>query len=509
MKKKPLIIVAITIPVVLIAGLVLMLLLRGTHANGIIQGTESGMENNPETSIKSSNENSINSVAELYCTKCKNNVKGIVSAELVSQEKPLVFYDLMERPKIEGVKVKLTYNDGSSETVDAYEAMEHYSNVKSSIYGYQHRKGMFFDIGIFQGTGAFRPKQTPLPPGLNRIAMYCVDAAFGSEESHWELSRNPEETGVDGGLAYCMVEVYAQTAQEYMAENKPSFAAVTETNDAKLSLKRGESGLIQLSAKENGMYLLQIDGDYRFNKQEYDGSGVFIIGRPYTNEKDRSNSYYDYYVRLNPNEPMYVQVKALKDRKASLRASMTRLPEVTIAVGETVTITQPVSLRIKDYDSEKVWNDTSKDLWQELYWDGCYLLSGKDYSQYAYYMLDAYEIRFFDMPYGFFTEHLQPACNDQVIVPEEGKTATVTLRLGNTAMPDREIRMKIGESHWLRELVTTDFRGSISCKIEPAGVFELQDKNGNAYVHALKKGEATLTIGKAPKVLGTITIIVE
>jgi len=401
------------------------------------------------------------------------DTKPIVSAELVSQAKPLAFYDLMERPKIEGIKVKLTYEDGSSKVVDAYEAQEKFSGR------FAYRKGMFFDIGIFHGTGAFRPKQTPLPPGLNRIAMYCVDAALYDEESDWELSRNPEETGVDGGFAYCMIEVYAQTAEEYMAEQKPSFVAVTEFNDGKLSLEKGESGLIQLSAKESGMYLLQIDGDYLFNNQEYDGSGVLFSGGSRGSvESDIAIFICDYYVQLNANESMYVQVKALDDRKASLRISMTRMPEVTIAVGETVTNTQPVSLRIKDYDIDKVWSDTSKNLWQEFYWDGCYLLSGKDYKQYAPlpYSLDAYEIYFFDMPYQVFTEHLQPAWDGHIIIPEEGKSATVTLRLGNIAMPDKTIGMKLGDSLSLREVVTTDFRGGIACALEPADVFELQEK---------------------------------
>jgi len=122
---------------------------------------------------------------------CEHIVKPIVSAELVSQKKPLEVFQLMEEPEIWGIKVKLTYEDGSSEVVNAQKLKYH----AYTRYGdYAHWKGMFFDTSILP----------LLTPGINQVALYCVDTVIYNEEvTLWELSPNPEETG----LAFCMVEV--------------------------------------------------------------------------------------------------------------------------------------------------------------------------------------------------------------------------------------------------------------------------------------------------------------
>ena len=99
------------------------------------------------------------------CRGCFHKVKPVVSAELVSQEKPLVFFELNEYPELEGIKVRLTHEDGSSEVVDAYWIKDH--NVNGGFH--THRKGMALDS-----------REPPMKPGLNRVAMYCVDFCYNS-----------------------------------------------------------------------------------------------------------------------------------------------------------------------------------------------------------------------------------------------------------------------------------------------------------------------------------------
>lgn len=77
-----------------------------------------------------------------------------------------MFYELLGQPKIEGVKVKLTYEDGSSEVVDAYEAQEHDASSDDD-FGSRHWKGMCFD------TRGNDPERPMLEPGKHEIALFC------------------------------------------------------------------------------------------------------------------------------------------------------------------------------------------------------------------------------------------------------------------------------------------------------------------------------------------------
>ena len=154
--------------------------------------------------------------------------------ELVSQEKPLVFYEPMEQPPVDGIKVKLNYADGSSKVVDA-------SKLASIVYGigdiYTHYKGMLFSTyTLHQLSNSFETEEPMLQPGPHRIAMYYVDdTLWWHELYYYAFAHNPEKRveGIEWGrglnFAYCMVDVYAQTAEEYIAEHNPPFAIVTET----------------------------------------------------------------------------------------------------------------------------------------------------------------------------------------------------------------------------------------------------------------------------------------
>ena len=267
---------------------------------------------------------------EKYGEKMVQNTKKIASVELISQKKPLVFFELMEQPTTEGVKVKITYEDGSSEVVDAYKMVSR--KIQTSNSYYTHYKGMFFATSILPQFG-FRTTEAFLEPGLHSIAMYYLDSNYDLfAEGEWEFAHDPEEVEVgSANLGYCMVEVYAQTAEEYVAEHKPPMATVTESSDGKLLLKKNERGLIQLLVKESGTYLLQIGGEYRpisgylwLKDWDYIGSGVLFCGEPLP---DTNDPYYDYYVQLNANEPMYIGVRALDESSTSLDISLTRVPE--------------------------------------------------------------------------------------------------------------------------------------------------------------------------------------
>jgi len=141
----------------------------------------------------------------IYLRRCGHRVKPIVSAELVSQEEPIVFFDLREDPIIEGIKVKLTYEDGSSKTVDAYNAKECYyiTDMVGGDVGIWHVKGMFFGPRWYW----YSSERQTLEPGINHIAMFCVDEKYGGDYAGFLTPNfdfyNPEEAGV----AYCMVEV--------------------------------------------------------------------------------------------------------------------------------------------------------------------------------------------------------------------------------------------------------------------------------------------------------------
>ena len=249
-----------------------------------------------------------------YGDKLVQTTKKIASVELVSQERPLVFFEQMEKPPIEGLKVKINYEDSSSEVVDAYEM-----NTRKFQTSYNpsslHYKGMFFATNTFS---PFRTSEFLLEPGLHSIVMYYIDYSYDLDyDGEWEFAHNPEEIDVGSSVnfGYCMVDVYVQTAEEYIAERKPPLARVTESNEGRLSLKKDESGLIQFLAKESGKYLLQIEGEYRLNVRDYTRSGALFF--------EEGN----FCAQLNANEPIYIGVRALDESSASLDISLTRVPD--------------------------------------------------------------------------------------------------------------------------------------------------------------------------------------
>ena len=259
---------------------------------------------------------------------CGQEPKPIVSAELVSQEKPLVFFQLMEEPKIEGIKVKLTYEDGSSEVVDAYDMETCTFNYEwsSGDAGMHHLKGMCFNTR-FTTWNRIRPA---LKPGKHQIALFYVDDTYPwstdlIEDPAFD-SLNPEDVGV----AYCMVEVYAQTGDEYIAAHKAKYTLVTESKDGKLKTHMGTDGLdsyglVKLLAKGSGTFEIKI-GDGGNLIESYCGSGE------YKYVFDSADLTENSYVKLNANEPMFLRAWTYSSIGGpALNVSMTRVPDDTIA----------------------------------------------------------------------------------------------------------------------------------------------------------------------------------
>ena len=350
-----------------------------------------------------------------YCLACKHRLNPPVSAELVSQDKPLVFFELMEElPKIEGIRVRLTYKDGKSEVVDAYD-MDSHDTANHSRY---------HDIGMFYAPGLCQPHRPPLEPGLRQIPLYCVDRIGYYGPGY------PSD-------AFCMVEVYAQTPEEYLAEHDTPFVTVTESSEGTAFLEQYGDCLAKLLVEESGTYALTIDGACAFDESAYIGGGVLFHGLHRTETADydpgaslermrnpdyepvQETEYVCYYARLNAGEPMFLHILGTWDEGGSnLRASMERLPEVTIALGETVTVAQPTVLRIKDYDESKAWPDEWQDY--DAVRTGRYILAGED----------CYHRNVHDWVLGFVRREGWPAWDGHVIIPHEGKAAEITLRLG-------------------------------------------------------------------------------
>jgi len=236
------------------------------------------------------------------------------------------------------------------------------------------------------------------------------------------------EFAEEPGYAHCMVEVYAQTGDEYLAGHDLPSTTVTPSEDGTLALKGDEwRGLVRLLAEESGVYAFTIEGGCFFFTHEYTGSGAVFEGEYHTPESltdvpsigpDFSawmDEFYQngYYARLKANEPVFVPIYlSWPEKSASVRISLARLPEIEIALGETIEITQPSALRIKGYDTSKAW--ARPDDWADDNLAGCYILTGTDYDHYSEH-----------------DRNFHPAVLDgHVIVPKAGKTATVTLRLG-------------------------------------------------------------------------------
>ena len=242
---------------------------------------------------------------EIHLFGCRHKINSVVSVELVSQEAPLVFYQLMEKPKIEGIKVKLTYEDGSTELVDAYDSRTHYAFGK----GKTHEQGMFFhQIDMYQ------PLRPALEPGVHLVPMYCADIVY--------TYMNDPGFADEIDLAYCMVEVYAQTGDEYLAESNVPRTTVTPGGEGTLDLE-GDNwrGLVRFLAEESGVYLFTFDGDCFYFAHEYTGSGAVFEGNLGFRKEGG-------YVQLNANEPVFVPFyRRWFADSASLRITLTRIPD--------------------------------------------------------------------------------------------------------------------------------------------------------------------------------------
>jgi len=264
--------------------------------------------------------------------ECGHDVKPIASAELVSQEKPLAFFQLMEEPKIEGIKVRLTYGDGSSEVVDAYD-MERcsWSTDPGFDAGVDHLKGMCFNTLLYW------PERQVLPPGKQQIAMFCVDGKYwwNTDESNSPGfdSLNPEGVGV----AYCMVEVYAQTGDEYIAEHNVPYALVTESSDGDMppalwdENSRDQYGIVKLLAKESGIYAIVIS-DGSLGYESYGGAIKLDTVKLANDGYNMSNLRY--YAKLNANEPMFLKVGFSFYSVPVHVSSLTCVPDGTVAFDE-------------------------------------------------------------------------------------------------------------------------------------------------------------------------------
>ena len=270
---------------------------------------------------------------------CGHEVKPVVSMELVSQKKPLVFFELLEYPKMEDIKVKLTYEDGSSEVLDAYDLKycSYSSEWSSGDAGMEHHRGMFITY-----PGAFT-----LNPGRQQIAMFYVDLkrAWSTDDGlafkGYFDSLHPENAGVDyygfGSLpledtdvAYCMVEVYAQTGDEYIAEHNLPFVLVTESSGGDVITQKGEYGMeygiIKLLAQESGTYLIEAEGGTLYEK--YAGNGEFKCDIKKNPDGAYDAAYSAYYARLNANEPLFIKAYS------SIHVSIKRVPDGTVAFDE-------------------------------------------------------------------------------------------------------------------------------------------------------------------------------
>ena len=241
---------------------------------------------------------------------CHHKLNPVVSVELVSQEAPLVFYQLMEEPKIEGIRVRLTYADGSTEIVNAGDSQTHgrFGVARLDL----HEKGMFFrDLGICW------PDAPALEPGIHQIPMYCMDAVYPQ-------NFDPENDPHNGDFASCMVEVRALSGEEFFAGPEVNHVTVTPGSEVVVSPK-GEGletkCLLRLLAEESGTYELKIEGGpFLLFSYQYAGSGMLSDGaKP---KGDRCNAH------LNAGEPLFVPVYPfMAVGSTPMHITLTRLPE--------------------------------------------------------------------------------------------------------------------------------------------------------------------------------------
>lgn len=445
----------------------------------------------------------------------ENNINSIqlnppVSAELVSQEKPLVFFPEFEEPKIEGIKVKLTYEDGKSKVVDAYQAKESYIDHDAGGDSYSiHWKGMGF------GMDADYSDRPVLKAGKQKLAMFCGDLLYSSIQGEWttgpiSYAVDPKETGV----AYCMVDVYVQTLEEYLATHTALTTTITETKSGTIAFNKGENGIINLLSQEDGVYEVITKGKYDFDPDpelhECLGNGILLNG-----VVDNDLTMSQYFAILKANEPLYLKFSVPDEmKKVSVQLSMTRLPEVEIAVGESIQIKQPVSLRIKDYDRK---NDGSQ---RENQKEGDYIFAGEGYDHFSPNNNNFnYDTLYLKTDSSFVCQKTPPihyAYDGEVIVPHPGKASIVSLRFRDSLIPQKEIQLKTNEYVLLFDHITTDFRSDTKVVVDPNDVIALECKAEGLYLHALKKGKTTLTLSEirlnessSNSVLGSIEVVVK
>jgi len=148
-----------------------------------------------------------------YLRECGHKPRAIVSAELVSQEEPIIFSSLYGEPEINGVKVRLTYEDDSSRVVKAYYAKNcAYSNrvqgrTIDPNWCLLHVRGMLFGLGWYSPYKGYPPERPPLEPGIHQIAMFCVDALYSCDDDGFNGPKFDVHNPEDAGVAYCLVEV--------------------------------------------------------------------------------------------------------------------------------------------------------------------------------------------------------------------------------------------------------------------------------------------------------------
>ena len=353
--------------------------------------------------------------SETHLFGCHHRLNPVVSAELVSQEAPLAFFELMEQPTIAGIKVRLTYEDGSSEVVDAYQSKEHY---RFGV-GHTHEVGMYFqDFSDFGSS---------LEPGVHLVPMYCVDIVYSYRDDP-RFDDKPD-------LAHCLVEVYAQTGDEYLAANDVPHTTVTPSEDGILALEEWRDGIIRFLAEEDGTYEITIDSHCTFSALEYTGNGLMfkglegvLDGMDFVGidlsalmeglgdifgtlpQKTEGQSI---YARLNAGEPLFLKAYSFgRDESTPLHITMARLPDVWIALGEAITVTEPSALHIRDFDSTKA---KARAFDSGVFPDGFYVLEGTNHDHY-----NLYDMNLSAAPH--------PVWEGHVIVPREG-SAAITLTL--------------------------------------------------------------------------------
>lgn len=133
----------------------------------------------------------------------------------------------------------------------------------------------------------------------------------------------------DTDMAYCMVDVYAQTGDEYIAEHKAPFALVTESSGGDVTEHwvqdgRISYGILKLLVKESGAYAFDLEHGSI-------GSSAVKLDLEKLAENDFDDSRPSYYAKLNANEPMFVGVCLQFSDMPAQVSSLKRVPDGAVA----------------------------------------------------------------------------------------------------------------------------------------------------------------------------------